>query len=266
MANRSCVCVAGLGLALTLGSGTSFAQSTCGTPREVAGVGTPQAVSTFMSGVDQGDGRLRIGRVSYLNYLDLASRLKTAGLAGYQGGDVRVASSRSAEQRVAAGFVGASYFDVLDVPLQLGKGFASSADVPGKAPRAAVLGDALWTSMFERNPSAIGQTITVNGHEVVVTGIAAAPFQGVIRPNEALWLPGAILPIVNEQPGLRADDRASGGYYYFFVRPAAGASWTDVQQELTAATSWLLERYPAENGKFTEVSFHDYGPITCASR
>ena len=56
------------------------------------------------------------------------------------------------------------------------------------------------------------------------------------------------------------------GYYCFFVRRAAGAAWKDVQQELSAATRWLLERYPAENGKFIEVSFHDYGPITCASR
>jgi hypothetical protein len=83
MANCSCVCVAGLALALTLGSGTAVALSTCGTPREVAGVGTPQGVSTFMRGVDQGDGRLRIGRVSDLNHLDLVPRLKTAGLAGY---------------------------------------------------------------------------------------------------------------------------------------------------------------------------------------
>jgi hypothetical protein len=266
MANCSCACVVGLGLALALESGTAFAQSTCGTPREVAGVGTPQVVSLVMSGIDQGDGRLRVGRVSYLNYLDLTAHLKTASLAAFQGADVRVASSRSSEQRVATGFVGASYFDVLDVPLQLGKGFAASADVPGEAPRVAVLGDALWASMFERDPSAIGQTITVNGHEVVVTGIAAAPFQGVIRPNEALWLPGAILPLVNEEPGLRADDRASGGYYQFFVRPAAGAGWPEVRRELAAATGWLLERYPAENGKFAEVALHDYGSITCASR
>ena len=77
---------------------------------------------------------------------------------------------------------------------------------------------------------------------------------------------GGTLPELNEQPGLRSDDRRSGGYYLFAGRLNAGATWRDAHAELASTTTWLAEKYPAANGKFWEVGFHDLGPLGCSTK
>lgn len=219
-----------------------------------------------MTGIPHDRG-LRVGRVSYLNYNDITSRTKTVVLAAFQPLDVGVEANGSL-LRVRASFVTSSYFDVLGTSLQHGREFNASDDVPVQAPLIAVISDRLWMSMFDRSPAAVGQRIAVNGNAVTIVGIASAEFHGVRGPRfeEDVWLPGVTLAALNEDPGLRLDDRGSGGYYHFVARLNAGATWPDAHAELASLTTWLAETYPAANGKLWEVGFHDFGPLGCANK
>lgn len=259
--------VALLGVVLILRPTAAFAQVSCGA-LDVPGVRDPQAVARFMTGVRH-DGGVRVGRISYLNYNALSPRLKSIGLAGYQRMEVRVGNSAGPEQAQLAEFVTASYFDVLGVRVQAGRAFAMAHDEPAHQVLEAVISDALWASMFDRRASAVGRTISVNGQPVTIVGVTGPDFHGVAGPaaRTAFWLPGVSLPLLSERPGLRSDDRASGGYYEFVARQAPGATWADAAQELTSGTRWLLEQYPTENAKFTEVGFHLVDAVFgCAGR
>jgi hypothetical protein len=250
--------------ATLLGNPTSaLAQTTCDA-RNMPGVRDPQAVTRFLTGV-RNDGGVRVGRVSYLNYNALAPRLKSITLAGFQRMEVRIGEPATAR---AAEFVTASYFDVLGVQMQAGRAFAIGKDEPNDRALEAVISHALWTSMFDAQPSAVGRTLAVNGRLVTVVGVAGPDFRGVdARMPISIWFPGVSLPVLTESPGLRTDDRATGGYYEFVARQTSGTTWADASRELTSATRWLLEQYPAENAKFTDVGFHSADAVFgCAGR
>lgn len=259
--------VAFLGVALTLSPTAASAQASCGA-LDAPGVRDPQAVARFMTGVRH-EGGVRVGRVSYLNYNTLSPRLKAITLAGFQRMEVRAGDSAGPGQAQLAEFITASYFDVLGVQMQAGRAFAISQDEPADRALEAVISDALWESMFNRQASAVGRAITVNERTVTIVGVAAPDFDGMAGRGAptAFWLPGVSLPLLNEVPGLRADDRASGGYYEFVARHAPGATWADAAQELTSGARWLLQQYPAENAKFTDVGFHLVDAVFgCAGR
>ena len=254
-----------LGIASVAGPAVAFAQTACDAPSTIAGVKDSPGLALLMTGVPHDRG-LRVGRVSYLNYNDITLRTKTVALAAFQPIDVGVEANGSL-QRVRASFVTSSYFDVLGTSLQHGREFNATDDVPGQAPLIAVISDRLWLSMFDRSPAAVGQRIAVNGNAVTIVGIASAEFHGVRGPRfeEDVWLPGVTLAALNGEPGLRSDDRGSGGYYQFVARLNDGATWPDAHAELGSLTTWLAETYPAANGKFWEVGFHDVGPLGCAN-
>jgi putative ABC transport system permease protein len=93
------------------------------------------------------------------------------------GPDARVTSGAA----VAAGF-----FDLLGVPLHIGRPFTSDDDASA-APRAVILGYGLWRSRFGGEATVLGRTVEIGGipHEVI--GIAAPAFD---YPGGAeLWTP-----------------------------------------------------------------------------
>lgn len=256
-----------LGLTILLGAATlpapAAAQAVCDVARSVPGVRDPGSVSILMTGMPLDEGRLRISRVSYPNYRDIAGRPASVALAAYQGFEGRVSARGRSEREIRGEFVSGSYFDVLGAAMQAGRGFSAGDDAEDAAP-AAVISDSLWTALFDRDPSAVGQPLTVNGRAVPIVGIADPAFQGVRATwKDEVWLTGSTQPVV-ERGGPPSGDRVRGGYYQFVARLAAGAAWPDAHDELDALTAWLADRYPEANEKFALVGFHDYGPLTCA--
>ena len=59
-----------------------------------------------------------------------------------------------------------------------------------KAPAyEAVLSHRLWANRYNRDPSVVGRTISLNGHPYVVVGVAREGFQGTTMLAPDLWVP-----------------------------------------------------------------------------
>ena len=71
--------------------------------------------------------------------------------------------------------VTSNLFDVLGVPVALGRGFTTDDEKPG-ASAAAVLSDAYWRRRFNGEPSVIGRQIRVNAQPFTIVGVAARAF------------------------------------------------------------------------------------------
>ena len=82
-------------------------------------------------------------------------------------------------ERVAAELVSGTYFPVLGVGATLGRTFTSEEDeIPGGHP-VVVLSHDYWRSRFAGDPSVLGKTVVVNGHNLTIVGVASAGFRGM---------------------------------------------------------------------------------------
>jgi len=80
---------------------------------------------------------------------------------------------RDAELRVVScELVSGNYFDLLQLPLTLGRGFEPRDDIAGAPVRIVVIGFGVWRRQFASSPDAIGRTVTLNGKTFTIVGVA----------------------------------------------------------------------------------------------
>jgi len=149
-------------------------------------------------------------------------------------------------ERVQAGAVTASLFDVLGARAAAGRLLDAADDVPN-GPAVVVLGYGYWQRSFGGNPSIVGRTIDVEGVPRLVIGVAA---RGADLPMPSafasqadlaglaveLWVPLQLDPAarpVNTHP------------YSMLARLEPGATIADAQRELAALTNRLPEIAPS---------------------
>src|SRR5262249_29380841 len=84
------------------------------------------------------------------------------------------------EARTAQGlWVSGDFFKGLGVPALLGRTLTTADDHRGCASPPAVLGYGFWQREYGGSPSAIGRSITLDGHPFDIVGVAPASFFGV---------------------------------------------------------------------------------------
>jgi predicted permease len=80
----------------------------------------------------------------------------------------------------AAEIVSGNFFAVLGVPAAIGRVFTPADDgAPGANP-VIVLGHGFWSNRFAKSPEILNKTVTINGRPMVVIGVAAARFNGIL--------------------------------------------------------------------------------------
>ena len=117
---------------------------------------------------------------SYPLYKDLRDRSQAfAGVIARSSAAVSV-SDGGASERALAELVSGNMFQVLGVPPLLGRAIAPADDAaPGASP-VVELTAAYWTKRFGAARDIVGRKILVNGHPMVVIGVAPPTFRGLI--------------------------------------------------------------------------------------
>lgn len=86
-------------------------------------------------------------------------------------------------------FVSASFFEVLGLPIPIGRSFSVDEDRRGATP-LVILSDRHWRSVFGANPAVIGQPLTVGGKLATIIGVAPRGFRGLsLAQDPAIFLP-----------------------------------------------------------------------------
>ena len=110
-------------------------------------------------------------------------------LAGFTGNGF-VVSGQGEPQLVLGQLVTPSFFDLLGVSPELGRGFLESEGEPGHD-HEVVLSHQLWKERFSGRSDVLGQTITMNGDAYTVVGVMPATFD-FPAPTWKLWVPAAL--------------------------------------------------------------------------
>ena len=179
---------------------------------------------------------------SYLDYQDLRDRSHSlAGLLAYHHDFVSLTGVGKPE-RIYATLTSANYFDVLGVPLVLGRGFVAAEEQRGAGAAVAVINYGLWQTHFGKDPLIIGKTIQINRHPYTIIGVTSREFHGCMSGLRTdVWI-----PLTMDQPvwgSNRPDDR---GTFWLNVlgklRP--GVSAEQAKAELNLLMQQIVERYP----------------------
>ena len=135
--------------------------------------------------------------------------------------DHQVAPVRGAE-------VTASAFTLMGVTPLVGRTLTARDEQPAE-PLAAVIGERLWTTRFERDPSIVGRSVKVGAADATIVGVMPERFGFPV--NQYLWLP------------LRTDGSLlaprTGPPVSIFGRLAAGASLQQAEAEFDGITARL---------------------------
>ena len=140
--------------------------------------------------------------MSYPTYFDLragTTAMRDAGMIKTR--SLNLASGTSLVH-VRGAAISASLFSTLGVKAALGRVFGTGANEPGAAPEV-VLSERLWSQLFNRNPSALGRTVNLNGRAYTVIGVMPRSFRFPTAQTE-LWLPKVIRPFDRQPYNLTA--------------------------------------------------------------
>jgi predicted permease len=147
----------------------------------------------------------RGSHVAYRQWRDLDQSGALAGIAGYQ--IEAEVNWRGPDQSVSLVplIVTANYFDLLGVPVAVGRGFTAAEAQAERHPNVAVISHGFWQMRLAGDPTVIGSTLTLNGQPYTVLGVLpdglrALPGYGV-APEVYLPLSVALMPDLNSLRG-----------------------------------------------------------------
>ena len=136
-------------------------------------------------------------------------------------------------QKVQAFRISADLFEVLGVQPQLGRGFLSEEEQPGKD-QEIILGHALWEQHYASDDHILGKNVKVDGKSFTVVGVMAKGFDFPL-PAEA-WIPLAI--------DAKERERRDNRWLWVVGRLKPGISFPEASAEVQAIARREAETYP----------------------
>jgi predicted permease len=150
--------------------------------------------------------------------------------------------------------VSGSYFPALGVQPALGRLLAPGDDnAPGET-AVAVLSHAYWTSRFAADPNVLNGSLTINGHQFTMVGVAPRGFTGTTFPTAPhVFVPITMHPKM-EPNRMPFDDRQSY-WVYLFARLKPDVSIESARSQMDARYRAILNEadVPLQKGMGPET-------------
>ena len=172
-----------------------------------------------------------------------------SGMVAYVDTSLGLAAGDQTE-RIRAEFVSANYFSVLGIQPAIGSAFAPDDERPGAA-RAAVISYALWKRRLGGEPAALQKTITLNGRNFSVVGVAPKQFSGMLRGMQTdVWITLPHNADFDGNPRLLSSDQVSWLLLAGRLKPG-----TDIRQAQARLTALLpgVSQEARESGNWDVV-------------
>jgi predicted permease len=202
-----------------------------------APVGDP---ATLLALRIQGRGERCCNQFSYPIYTDLRTQARSfANVAAYYDLIPASISGSGEPERVWGQGTTTNFFDVLELPMVLGRGFSTGEE---RLP-VIVLSARLWHRRFNGDPAMIGKTVILSGRLFTVVGIAPAAFHSVDQILDTqFWVPlGLTAQLV---PNLPLESARDYHWLQVVARLRAGATREQVSAELGTLADRFALAYP----------------------
>ena len=179
---------------------------------------------------------LGFSRPAYLDYRDRNDVF--SGLIAIHNTAVSFRAGDQTE-RIDATLVTGNYFSVLGVDMALGRGFLPEEDETPNTHPVAVISYQMWKKRFNADPKTIDKTMSLNGHEFTIVGVAPAEFSGTDRGYAPeLYIPTMMLAQAAPSMG---DDTVSSRKYMWLTMSGRLKPGVTLQQAEAAMTALFEE-------------------------
>jgi len=146
-------------------------------------------------------------------------------------------------ERVEAGFVSASYFDLLGIRPARGRSFRPEEDDRLHPKAVAVLSHGVWQRRFGGDPAILGKGVQIQGLPFQVIGILPKGFRDVYQ-NLDVYIP-VTLSRLTQREGYVEDRRVRWLAAFARLRPGVGVE--QASQELRSISARLETTFPNTN-------------------
>ena len=162
------------------------------------------------------------------------------GVAAFDGTGFTLTGPEGDAERLSGETVDQGYFEIVGVEPLLGRTFAAAEYEPGAAELPVLVGEALWTRRFARDPGLVGRTLSLDGLSFAVVGVLPESFRGMSLQAD-LWVPLAAY--------LDADDMADRGSRWLgaVARLGPGLTLEAARADMAGVAGALEQRYPDTN-------------------
>ena len=141
--------------------------------------------------------------------------------------------------------VTSNYFKALHVPAAAGRVFdAGDREQVGASP-VAVLSHEFWMRRFEGDGRIVGTAVRINNVPLTIVGVAANGFRGLSVVSPDVWLPAAMITVVEAQGGgQELTDRTISPWLMLGARLKLGVSRAQASAEVAAVGATIQADTP----------------------
>ena len=145
-------------------------------------------------------------------------------------------------QEIEGVLVACNYFDVLRLRPAIGTGFTAANCEDVNAPPAVVLSHAVWTNSFAADPEIVRKTITLNGRNIAVVGVAPQGFDGTELVRPSFFGSLSLQPVIYPERNFLDDPQVS--WLTLLARRRGNRSIDQVGAELAVLANRIDQQQP----------------------
>jgi putative ABC transport system permease protein len=155
-------------------------------------------------------------------------------VGAYEWGDVNLTGNGD-PQKLTGASVTANFFDILQMPLQLGRAFLPEEEQRGHD-QEVILGHGLWVRQFGSDPNILGKGVMIDGLSHTVVGVVGDDFD--FPTSAQLWFP---MTLSDKEKTIRVNH-----YIWPVARLRSGISAEEAHAEMSAIQGRLQKDFPSE--------------------
>ena len=192
-----------------------------------------------LSSTDEAQRLTRVG-FSYPRYLEVAERQQVFSDLAFSVGNAFTVTGRGDPEQLIGIHASATLLPALGIEPIIGRNFSANEDRPG-GEHVALVSHSLWQQRFNRDPSVLGQALTLNGEPYTIIGVlpeAASAFP--LNPFQ-IWVPRPA-----EVPFVAPSQLNNGGFFFQAVaRLRPGVSLEQARDAMNVVAGGYRQANPA---------------------
>ena len=181
----------------------------------------------------------RVG-FSYPRYLEVQQRQQVFSDLALSTGNAFTLTGRGNPEQLIGLHASATLLPALGVEPVLGRNFSADEDRPG-GERVVLIGQGLWQQRFNRDPSVLGQALTLDGAPYTIIGVLPEAASAFPLNPFVIWVPRPA-----EVPFIARSQLDNGGYFFQAIaRLRPGVSVAQAEEAMNVIASGYRASNPA---------------------